>query len=208
MSNLSHVRSKIALIGSLVPEAWDALHPSGSAFISDHFIELMVAETVRDASTHISDKKLAKAARHLSATMAGIATAGLVNGWEDGDPICPPYPWERFPKGPVFGPFPLPWPEPWPGPVYSMDGGIVLQPVAQLTQLELSSALVQLSSLTYNAEANKGLVTIAGDIARGISSKLGDEVDPCGTVPRKLKKRPHVGPGPLTQAGALAGIGN
>jgi len=168
MSNLSKVKSKAEFIATLNPAIYDAIHPHGPIFVNDHMVELFVADAVKTVSQNISNKTLQKQGIALSGKIAGKATQGLLTSWEDGDDICPPWP----------RPFPLGW----------FSSHLAPIKVNDVEQVELVSTLITLSSFTMEKEFNHEIKSLASGIAGGISSKLADEVERCGTVPR-----PHWG---------------
>jgi len=176
MANLSKVRSKAQLIGTLNPKAWDALKPKHSFPFSDATIELFVADAVKEASVLIADKQLAKETFKLSQKMGETASRSMVASWEPGDDICPPWwPW----------PGPRPWwedmfnPEPQPWKVVELA-----------EQIEIAHILTNLSGLTMNKDFNVALKSIATGIAKGAASRLVDDFERCGTIPRKPFPRP------------------
>lgn len=175
--NLSLIRSKADFIGSLNPKAWDAVHPHTPFSFSNAHVELMVADIVKHVATGLGDQGLSKKAMELSKKMASDAAASLLNAWEPGDELCPPW------RGPWPGPHSEfeavgPQPEPW-------------QPVDSATQIELAQVLNHLSGLTALAESNAALKALATGIARGAASKLADDFERCGTKPRVPFPRPH-----------------
>ena len=171
-------KNKAQLIGALNPKAWDALIPHGPIVINDYLVELCVADAVKSASAGIADKNLKKQGVALSGKIASRATQGMLASWEDGDDICPPWPWPKkwpFPFPPKdlmssFTPIPDPW-VPW--------------KIATLEQAELASTFIELSSLTMEKDFNTEIKGLAVSVAQGVSSQFADEVEKCGTVPRE-----------------------
>jgi hypothetical protein len=179
MSNLSTIRSKADFIGMLNPKAWDAVHPHTPFVFSDAFVELMVADVLKDVATAIGDRTLGKKALQHSQRMAAQATSSMAASWEPGDEICPPWPWP--------GPGPRPWemsqlqqgptPNPW-------------KPISSAEQIELAHLLTHLSGLTISKEFNADLKSLATELVRGMAGKLADDFEQCGTVPRKPFPKP------------------
>ncbi len=66
MANLSHIRSKAQLIGTLNPKAWDALKPHTPFVFSNAHVELMVADAVKLVAGAITDKGLAREQHYTS----------------------------------------------------------------------------------------------------------------------------------------------
>jgi hypothetical protein len=183
MANLSKVRSKAQLIGTLNPKAWDALKPKHDFPFNDAIIELFVADVVKEASTLIADKKLSKETFALSQKMGETASKSMMASWEPGDDICPP--WWPFP-------WPFPWPGPWPGPWRDVFGP---QPdpwkvIDVAEQIEVAHILTHLSGLTISGDYNVALKAIATGMVKGAANRLMDEFERCGTVPRKPFPRP------------------
>jgi len=178
MSRFAKIRSKADLIGMLNPQAWDALKPKHDFPFKNATIELFVADAVKEASTFITDKKLAKDAFELSRKMAESASASLVAGWEPGDDLCPPRPWPWARPGPWWTDVVAPQPEPW-------------KTVKVAEQIELAHILTQFSGLTSSKDFNVALKGIATGIARGVAAGLVEDFEKCGTVPRPPIPRPR-----------------
>lgn len=177
MSKLSTIRSKADFIGMLNPKAWDAVHPHSPFVFSDAFVELMVADVLKEVSTAIADRALGKKALQLSQQRAAQATSSMASIWEPGDEICPPWPW------------------PWPGPRSSWELSTgptpyPWKPIASAEQIELAHLLTRLSGLTTSKEFNADLKSLATELVRGVAGKLADDFEQCGTVPRKPIPKP------------------
>jgi len=78
------------------------------------FRYLVASAAIADAAKLVSNKTWSQKLHQVAGTLVRKANAGFTKAWEDGDPICPPWPWTfpRFPRRPI--PFPWPWPEPEP----------------------------------------------------------------------------------------------
>jgi hypothetical protein len=100
--NISSRLSFLAKFNLLPAEAWDFVIPHGPVF-SAATKEYAMAGIVRDIAHNISDQAMQKRILSVGRSMVEFASKGLINGWEEGDDICPPWP-----------PFPFPWPGPWP----------------------------------------------------------------------------------------------
>jgi len=178
MANVSKIRSKIDLIGSLNPKAWDALIPHTPFVFSNAHVELMVADVVKLVGASLADKQLATKTLSLSKKMAEVASSSLVSAWEPGDELCPPWPWPWPWPGPLTDPF-GPHPEPW-------------KVVVSAEQIELAHELTKLSGLTTSKDFNVALKGLATEIARSAVSRVAEEFERCGTVPRgPFPPRPH-----------------
>jgi hypothetical protein len=96
--------------GILPAEAWDFVIPHGPKF-STATKEYAMAGVVRDIALNLTDRALQKKLLATGKSMVEFASKGLVNAWQEGDDICPPW-WPPFPwPGP--GPTPEPDPVPW-----------------------------------------------------------------------------------------------
>lgn len=171
MANLSHIRSKAQLIGTLNPKAWDAVKPHVPFVFSNAFVELMVADAVKSVAGAIANKAMAKEVLETSRTMAQTASAAMSAAWEPGDEICPPWPW--------------PWPRPWPWVEKADPEPVPWKEIAAAEQLELAYILTQLSGLTTSKEFNKTLKGLGTKLAGVAVGTMLDEFEKCGTVPRK-----------------------
>ena len=174
MSNLSRIHSKADFIGTLNPRAWDAVHPHTPFVFSNAFVELLIADVVKEVATAIPDRTLGKEALKLSQRMAAQAASSMTASWEPGDEICPPWPW----------PWPGPWlawaephPDPWKG-------------ILSAEQIGLAYVLARLSGLTTSQEFNASLKSMATELVRGVAGKVADDFEQCGTVPRKPFPKP------------------
>ena len=180
--NMSTIHSKADFIGTLNPKAWDAVHPHTPFVFSNAFVELLVADVVKNIAPALADEKLGKMSLDLSKRMAAQATKSMAASWEPGDEICPPWPWP-WPGPWPWGPLPDPWrqgdpqPDPW-------------KPIQSAEQIELAHVLTHLSGLTISKEFNADLKSLATGIARGAAGKLAADFEDCGTVPRKPFPKP------------------
>lgn len=158
------------------PAMWDVIIPQGPGKLTQHTVEFLVATVTRDIAAQVKNKTAQKNLQTLAKEMATVASKGMVNGWEEGDDICPPYFNHRFPI-----PIPFPWEaefkkEPHPAPLR----------LSGTEQLVLADALISLAGSTTNEKFSYELIGIAKEIAKGITGTLVKEIDECGTVPRKI----------------------
>jgi len=94
--------------GILPAAAWDFVIPHGPKF-SAATKELAMAGVVRDIALNLTDKALQKRLLTAGKSMVEFSSKGLLNGWQEGDDICPPW-WPPFPwPGPTPEPDPVPW---------------------------------------------------------------------------------------------------
>ncbi len=109
---MTSISSRIQFLIQFVkipPEMWDFIVPQGPVFKSHAIKEYMMAGVVRDISLQVADKEVAHQLRFIGAEMVKFASANLINGWEDGDDICPRWPHYPIPHTPGYGPQPDPW---------------------------------------------------------------------------------------------------
>jgi hypothetical protein len=127
---------------------------------------------VRDISELIANKDIATKVRGIGKEIANVTSHGLVQGWEDGDDICPPWRWP-FPPGPwpqwqdiiiTEGPQPEPWgprPEPWVS--------------ESIQQIVLGNLLVSLAEVTSHLEQGRQLRDIAAITIREAAGNLAKD---------------------------------
>ncbi len=108
--NISARMNFLVKFGILPAEALDFVFPHGPRF-SAATKEYAMAGVVRDIAKALPDKSLQKKLLAAGKSMVEYSSKGLINGWEEGDDICPPY-WHPWP-GPIPGgggdPDPIPW---------------------------------------------------------------------------------------------------
>jgi hypothetical protein len=162
--------SKVAIL-KIPPEAWDAIIPHGPK-VSQHLVEYMVAGVVRDIGSKIKDKELQAKLSSIGKEIATSASRGLVQGWEDGDDICPPWP-------------PFPWPWPWrdkEGP--SPDPW----KVKSVEQLLLADLLVSLAEVVTDADISAQLKSVALEQVKSVSVQLVADFEKTHAAPRVLRE--------------------
>jgi len=118
-----------------------------------HFRQLTAGAALADAAKLVSSKELAAKLKDLAGGLVKRAATGLTVAWEDGDPICPPWP-PHFPWPP--GPWPWPGPDPGPDPIYDFVLG--LHPAAR------------------NAVVGSMVATIGRMIDDGAAVELGNQI--------------------------------
>lgn len=167
MSNALLLLAKVGIL-KIPPSAWDAIFPHGPV-ISQHLVEYMAAGVVRDIAGQIKDKSVKAQLLSVGKDMAGFASQGLVQGWEDGDDICPPWP-----------PFPFPWPgkrgpepDPW------VTGAV--------EQIVLADLLLGLAGVTVNPEISLQLREAATGLAKQASQQLMANFEEADVEPRSLR---------------------
>lgn len=87
----------LAKFGLIPVEALDFVIPHGPK-ISKVAKEYLFAQIVRDIAKQIPEAKVSTQLMDSGREMTNFAANGLVNGWEEGDDLCPPW----------FGRFPFP----------------------------------------------------------------------------------------------------
>jgi len=107
--NISARMNFLVKFGLLPAEALDFVFPHGPRF-SSFTKEYAMAGVVRDIAKAIPDKAIQQKLMGAGKAMVEYSSKGLINGWEEGDDICPPWPPHPFPSG---GPDPDPDPHPW-----------------------------------------------------------------------------------------------
>src|SRR5262245_20231924 len=133
------ILEKVSFLHGLIDPNWVDGNPGqpGPIFrtaISDY----VVAGLLRDISGNLQDRDLATKVHNIGKELVAGSSHGLAASWEDGDDICPPWPWPRGgprPRGDdlVTGPQPDPWLE---------------HTTPAMNDIVLAHALRQLASLT------------------------------------------------------------
>ncbi len=142
--------SFLVKFGILPAAAYDFIFPHGVKF-SAATKEYAMAGVVRDIAKNLTDKAIQKQLFTAGRAMVDFASKGLINGWEEGDDICPPF-WPR-----------LPWPGPYPG------GDPDPSPwfIARVEGVdEYANALKVLSGMSAVPAVAKQLGEIAGALSR------------------------------------------
>jgi hypothetical protein len=147
--NISARMNFLVKFGLLPAEAYDFVFPHGPVF-SVYTKEYAMAGVVRDIAANLPDKALQKKLSGAGKTMVEFAAKGLINGWEEGDDICPP--WWPFPWHGGHGGGGDPDPNPW----YIRVEGIAVY----------ANALKVLAGLSAVPAVAKQLKEIAGELSR------------------------------------------
>lgn len=173
MSSLSYQSKKGNTIkNNLILQKVDFLHgtlhpdwvdggpgqPGGPLF-SYAIVDFMLASLLREIGAKIQNQELGLAIVTLGKEIVANATQGLVNGWEDGDDICPPWP------------FPFPWPFPWPIKV-DPDPNPWLERIPDSMQdLVLAHAIREMASLTSNEKFSIAIKTLGEKVVQDVAGK-------------------------------------
>lgn len=146
------------------PEAWDAIIPHGPK-VSQALVEYMAAGLVRDIAKLVKDKAVQTKLTAIGKEMAGFASNGLVQGWEDGDDICPPYP--PFP--------PRPWP--WRGDFSKQEPSPQPWKISSVEQVVLADLLLSLADITSSRELGAQLKDAASALSKGAAGLLTQDFE-------------------------------
>jgi hypothetical protein len=118
------------------------------------FKNLIAAAALADATKLVTSKAMSARLHEAAGALLGRAASGFTKSWEDGDPICPPFPFP-FPPRP-WPPIPFPWP-PRPGPDPGPDPG----------PYPIHEFIEQLNPVSRNA--------VVGDLVSHIGKMIGDK---------------------------------
>ena len=146
--NISARMNFLVKFGILPPEAYDFVFPHGPRF-SSYTKEYAMAGVVRDIAQALPDKTLQKKLLVAGRSMVEYSSKGLINGWEEGDDICPPY-FHHFPW-----PHPHPEPDPYPWLTARQEG---------ITQY--ANALKVIAGMSKAPNVSKQLNEIAASMTR------------------------------------------
>ncbi len=184
----SQVLSKVSGIKLAFDPSWiDGCPGCPGPIFHEAIGDYIVAGLLKQIAVKFSDRSVGERMHELSKQMAYHASKGLINGWEDGDDICPPW----------FGPHwhgPIPVPEPNPQPWLEADKAAAINPIEVakfsqgMSELMLAGALKHLAELTTNEAFSNEIFTIGQSVVKGASDRVYDEY--CGTVPYP-RPRPH-----------------
>lgn len=147
-------------IGALDDNAWDAINPHGPRY-STAIKEYMMAAIVRDIAKTVTAREIQGKLLSVGKEMVTFASKGLVNGWEEGDDICPPY--FRWPR-PMPGPDPIPW------HLTHSYAGELSDHATQQKQLVASVKL--LANLTSQKELSRQLKAIATEMEKHFNKNV------------------------------------
>lgn len=136
------------------PEMWDFIFPHGPAIKSHAIKEYMLAALVRDVSYEIADKEIAYQVKSVGAAMVKFASAHLIDGWEEGDDLCPPWPPFPHPRH-SYDPEPTAW-------FASDTAELNPQPLPPHTIVAALKVLARLTSLPNVQEQLKDIVQRLG----------------------------------------------
>ncbi len=152
MSSITSRMQFLIHMAHIRPEMWDFIVPMGPVVKSAGIKEYIMAGLLRDISYHIPDRDAAHQVKSAGAEMVKFASAHLISGWEEGDDICPPWPWPFPHRFDNSGPQPDPW--------FSAEyGELNPQPLPPRMVISALKVLAQFTSLNNVAEQLKGVAT-------------------------------------------------
>ena len=170
--NTFTLAQKVALL-KIPPNAWDAIIPHGPK-VSQNLVDYMAACVVRDVARQVHDRALQTKLTALGREMAAQSAKGMVNGWEDGDDICPP--WPPFP--------PVPWPHR--EELSSKFEAQAPWTTESVDQAVLAGMLLSLANVTSSPAACETLKSSAVTLARTAAAHLVDEIEGAKAKPRSI----------------------
>jgi hypothetical protein len=173
--NLNLILQKVAFLHATINPDWVDGNPGQPGPIFRTAIaDYVVAGLLRDISRLLPAKEAAGSVRAIGRDLAASASGGLVASWEEGDDLCPPYP--------------FPFPHQWQFVVTPQQEALRVEHFGPaMTNIVLAYALRQLASLTSSERASVAIQQVGQDLVKGASSQLFDEY--CGTP-----VKPHVQP--------------
>ena len=157
----------------LPPEYWDAKIPH-SQFFTQAAVEYWSAGVVRDVGHLVRDGALRERIAGLGREMVGAGAKGLIQGWEDGDDICPPWP-----------PFP---PFPWPG-VGPSDPDPVPWKTGVVEQVVLADMLLSLAGVTTHAGFSSQLRELSLALVKSTAQHIVADFEKTGVHPRMISAK-------------------
>ena len=161
--------AKVAFL-KIPPQAWDAKIPHSHRF-SQAAVEYWTAGVVRDIGHLVRDHAVRAQLASLGREMVGAGAKGLIQGFEDGDDICPPWP-----------PFP---PFPWPG-VGPSDPDPVPWKTGIVEQVVLADMLLSLAGVTTNAGYSSQLRELSLALVKAVSQHIVDDFHKTAVHPRMI----------------------
>lgn len=125
---------------------------------------LVAGAAIADAAKLVSDKVLARKLHSVAGSLVNKAGVGFTKSWEDGDPICPPWPWP-FPHWPSWPPIPFPWP--WPGPHPpgpGPDPGPLAQFIQNLTPIARNAVVGNMVAIIGETLSDKTVIAVGNEV--------------------------------------------
>lgn len=165
MISISELIEKVTFL-RIPPQALDAIFPHGPVY-SRPLVEFMTAGVIRDISAHIRNEEIAEKVKSVGRNMASTASRGLIQGWDEGDDLCPiPIKWPFPPRiTPITGPHPEPW------------------LVDSVKQVVLANLLVNIANITINREFSTQLRDAAFTVikmeANYLTEDFGRNINQC-----------------------------
>lgn len=179
---VSQLLTKFSYLKGFVDPEWidgKPGQPGPGPIFREGSLDHVLASLVRRSALKLSDKRSGATAMELGKALAVRAAENLVQSWEEGDDLCPPWiykfpvpprpdPWRAIEQ--IFGPIdPIPW---------------IDQAGAAVQDLMLAHGLRMAASITTSAEIGPRLADLGRSVA---GDRLSDVFENrCGNVPRKF----------------------
>jgi len=164
--------AKVAFL-KIPPQAWDAKIPH-SLRVSQAAVEYWTAGVVRDIGHLVREPALRERLASLGREMVGAGAKGLIQGFEDGDDICPP--WPPFP--------PFPWPVGGPS-----DPDPVPWKTGIVEQVVLADMLLGLAGVTTNAGFSTQLRELSIGLVKAVTQHIVDDFQKASVHPRMISAK-------------------
>jgi hypothetical protein len=189
---LNVILEKVSFLQFLDKRDWIDGGPHPMFRVSSALYEVMIAQVIRSVAPLLQDRGLGKQLHELGHAMVSQFSKGIVAGWEDGDDICPPWPWPR------------PWrvgTVPDTAPALSHDGLGEVTVVASLDELPgavrdvvLASVIRTAARLTSDGNLSLALKRLGEQVIEGVAGAKNALFDDyCGTPvkPRHVRIGPR-----------------
>src|SRR5437016_6403712 len=152
---LNLILQKVSFLHGLINPDWVDGNPGQPGPIFKTAIaDYVVAGLLRDISRLLTDREAASNVRAIGRELAAGASSGLVASWEDGDDLCPPYP--------------FPFPHPWQFVVTPQQETLKVEHFGPaMTNIVLAYAMRQLASFTSNEKASAAIQQAGQSLVRG-----------------------------------------
>lgn len=127
------------------------------------FRQLIAAAALADGAKLVSSKAVAEKLNALAGSLVKKAADGFTRAWEDGDPICPPWPFPRFPR--PWPPIPFPWPPlPGPGPDPGPDPWPIREFIQDLNPVARNAVIGNMVALIGETIGDRSIIDVGNEI--------------------------------------------